>query len=67
MLVAILALSLFAVNRSSGTIEKAPAATRFELSSGGPGGPSHLAHRVPKAAPKVQGIQVGDTFCHQCR
>ena len=67
MLTAILALSLFAVNRSSGTVEKAPAATRFEVTTGGPGGPSRLAHRQPKGAPTIQGVQVGDTFCHQCR
>lgn len=66
-LTAILALSLFAVNRSSGTVEKAPAATRFEVTTGGPGGPSRLAHRQPKAPPAVQGVQIGDTICHQCR
>ena len=49
MLTAILALSLFAVTRSSGTVEKAPAATRFEITTGGPGGPSRLAHRQPQA------------------
>jgi len=67
MLTAILALSLFAVNRSSGTVEKAPAATRFEVTSGGAGGPSRLAHDQPVGAPTIPGVQIGDTFCHQCR
>ena len=67
MLAAILALSLFAVNRSSGTVEKAPAATRFEITTGGAGGPSRLAHTAPVGATTISGVWIGDHFCRQCR
>jgi len=68
LLTAILALSLFAVNRSSGTSSRpVPATAKFEITTGGPGGPSRLAHRQGKAAAVMPGVQIGDTFCHQCR
>ena len=67
LLTAILALSLFAMNRSGGAVEKVPATAKFEISTGGAGGPSHLAHRPAKAEPASQGIVIGNTVCHQCR
>jgi hypothetical protein len=67
LLTAILALSLFAVNRSGGAVEKVPATAKFEVSTGGPGGPSRLAHQAAKAVPASEGIMIGGTLCHQCR
>jgi hypothetical protein len=66
-LTAILAFSLFAVNRSSGTADKVPATARFEVSDQMAGGPSRIGHGAAKAAPASQGIVIGNTVCHQCR
>lgn len=67
LLTAILALSLFAVNRSSGGVERAPATATFEITNGHEWAEQGRTEARQGVQPGGQGIVIGSYVCHQCR
>ena len=65
LLAMVLAVTLFATTRG-GTVERAPASTRFELTgqlSGGRNVTGATSSRLPGGQP----VMIGSYACHQCR
>jgi hypothetical protein len=68
LLTVLLAVALYAVSRSDGTVEPVSQTARYEVTEQLSGGPTRVVETGgAPAAPAQPGIRIGDTICHQCR
>jgi hypothetical protein len=67
LLAVVLAVTMYAMSRADGSVEPVSQTARYEVTDQLSGGPSQVGNGQATQTRFSHGIQIGDTFCHQCR